>query len=137
MNDPGPATLSPAGEARREAILEELIGHMQRTRRRRERRRRLGAAAALVLLGCSALWLGVRREAAERPTGEDAPAAFTAHRPRVILWTGRTGLVREVGDEDLLELLASIGLPAGLVRTEGRTWLVAPDGGPVPLVAGP
>ena len=103
-------TLTPDGAARRDQMIEELLVTMRQVHRGR-RRRRAGAALLVALgLGAAGLW------ATGRPATSPAPPP-TAQAPRIT--------VRVIDDEELLRVLAEIGRPAGLVRSEGRVWLTA------------
>ena len=139
MNDPQPEVLSPTGLARREAMLDELVEVVKRTRRTRRMRRRMlatGGCAALILM---VIWLGVpgafvRTDAPQfaedshsRPTGAapDVPAKRRAS-VTVVIKTDPTvvercrarptGRIVQMDDRMLLETLAAIDRPAGLIR---------------------
>ena len=109
--------LSPAGRARRDAMLGELVQAMRQLRRRRQRRRT--AASAVIVLGLLAagLWVTGRPEITRRDgigvhDAPDAPAVTPIR-------------IRTIGDEELLALRAEMGRPAGLIRSEGRVWLTS------------
>jgi hypothetical protein len=38
----------------------------------------------------------------------------------------RTGLIRTIGDDELLDRLSEIARPTGMIRSEGRVWLTNP-----------
>ena len=61
MNDPQSEALSPAGLARREAMLEELIDTVKRTHRTRRLRRQLLAAGGCACLLLVLVWLALPR----------------------------------------------------------------------------
>jgi hypothetical protein len=107
--------LSPAGRARREVMLGELLQTMQQLRRRRQRRRT--TASAVIVLGLLAvgLWVTGRPEI----TRTDENVGHAPPDPPA----GAPIRVRVIGDEELLALLEKIGRPAGLIRSEARVWL--------------
>ena len=139
MNDPQPEVLSPAGLARREAMLDELVEVVKRTRRTRRLRRRMlatGGCAALILM---LIWLGlpgafVHTEAPQfaedipsRPTGAAPDESAKRRAPVTVLIktdptvveryrAGPTGRIVQMDDRMLLESLAAIDRPAGLIR---------------------
>ncbi len=98
-------------------MLGELVQTMGQRRRRRQRRRTAGSAVIVLGLLAVGLWVTERPRITE--TGEvvvhDAPDAPPVTPIRV----------RTIGDEELLALLAEIGRPAGLIRSEGRVWLTS------------
>ncbi len=131
MTDHERTQLTPVGEARREAMLGELVGAMQRVHHGRRVRRRVGST--FVVLGVSAVvvWTVVSqltglnseprelvREHQPEPVRDNTPADRPSWRD-----VHRTGLVRTVGDDELVALLAQLDRPAGIVRSEGEIWL--------------
>ena len=151
MNDPQTEPLSPAGLARREAMLEDLIGVVKRTHRVRRVRRRALAAGGCVCVTLMAVWLalpgasGPHRVAStvQRPTGgpdvrvvepplvpvRQACVIAIVHTDPTVLERCRarsTGLVVRMDDRMLLDTLASIDRPAGLIRFGNRVRLSAP-----------
>ena len=131
MNEHGRTQLTPDGEARREAMLDELVDAMQRVHHGRRVRRRVGST--FVVLGVSAVvaWTvgsqltGLTSEPRElvredqpEPVRDDTPADRSIWRD-----VHRTGLVRTVGDDELVTLLAQLDRPTGIVRSEGEIWL--------------
>lgn len=137
MSDPESDRLSPAGHARREAMLGELLEVVKRTQRARRLRRRatiVGGCAGLVLLCVVFNWPGApgpARQMANLSTGQPTdlrlveaprtPACITS-----IVKTDVSVLVRyravpepvvvRMDDRMLVQTLASIGRPAGLIR---------------------
>ena len=103
----------------RERMLADLLGAMHRIHRRRRVLGRTGAALVLTLLAGTA-WVVIARQAP--PTGPvlERPEPF-----RIVRHTQRTGLVRTIGDDELVEWLVEIDRPAGLIRVEGRTRLTS------------
>ncbi|HVZ93523.1 MAG TPA: hypothetical protein VG797_03335 [Phycisphaerales bacterium] len=150
-----PARLSAEGRRRREAMLGELVGELSRTRRRRVVRAQLTAGAlAIVLVGLAFMTVsrGPVKIATVTPLIETAPGTvaqattiagtrFVKTDPTVVeRWAVKGGfemakyetrrheaepIVRFIGDEELLDTLAAMGRPAGIVRMEGRVWLTA------------
>ncbi len=117
MTERSRTTLSPAGRARRDAMLDELVGYMRRTHRLKMIRRRLVDAVAVVglgmLLGIAAWVFGSHGPSDDPPGGGLVESSRPADRV----------LVRQIDDSELLRMLAEIGRPAGLVRSESRVWL--------------
>ena len=106
---------------RRERMLDELTAAMRCLHRRRRRRRRLAGSAALIVLATAVVW-GMRpasRTGQERGIADPGPGPVV----QVVRRAPRTGVVRTIDDEELLGRLAEIDRPAGLIRTEGRSWL--------------
>ncbi len=117
MTERSRTTLSPPGRARRDAMLDELVGYMRRTHRLRTIRRRLVDAVAVgglgMLIGTAAWVFGSHRPLDGPPGGGRDEVSPPAHRV----------LVRQIDDSELLRMLAEIGRPAGLVRSGSRVWL--------------
>ena len=130
MNEQGRTQLTPDGEARRDAMLDELVGAMQRVHHgRRVRRRAAGALAVLAIFAGMAWVLG-----SQLPVGDRAQTDIAVNRPpqhvpdavgteRLIRLARRTGVIRTVDDNELVALLAQLDRPAGIVRSEGEIWL--------------
>ncbi len=131
MNKHERSQLTPDGEARRDAMLDELVGAMQRVHQGRRVRRRIGST--FVVLGVSAVvaWTvgsqltGLTSEPREltwedqsEPVRDNTSADRSTWRD-----VHRTGLVRTVGDDELVTLLAQLDRPTGIVRSEGEIWL--------------
>ena len=143
-----PFALSTSGVARREAMLAELQGGMSRLHRARNARRRAACLAVPAVLLAGLIWLrwplqrppnapvAARSNPSERP--EVAPVepvgseGFPAIRiVRVFTDSSATDRFRanvgsrasRISDEDLLDTLAAIDRPAGLVRSGDRVWL--------------
>jgi hypothetical protein len=104
---------------RRETMLEGLIAVMTRHHRRRRIRRRVGAAGAIVLVAAGGAWI-VR---AQQPGPPDQIVVTPASVVTVVGDDYRTGLVRVIDDDELVERLTDIERPAGLIPSEGRIWL--------------
>ncbi len=130
MTDHERSELTPTGEARREHMLDELLGTMQQIHHRRRARRRLVGVAAMLLVFAGVAWVVASQlsfvDRAKPLIVENRPSAevpdFPAPEP-LIRPFARTGLVRVVSDDELVTLLAQIDRPAGIVRSEGETWL--------------
>lgn len=110
-------------DTRREQMLDELLEAMRRHHGRRRLRRRAGAGIGLAMIAVAASWIAVAREPAPQHFSQIEPPGPAT--PRILLHTGRTGLIREIDDDELVERLAEIDRPAGLIRTEGRVWLTS------------
>ena len=148
MSDPRPELLSPTGLARREAMLDELCEVVRQTHRTRRRRRRIvGTGGSLCLLMILA-WLSAssafgpddtdtitRNPTVPSPVAEPHEAPV---RPRFAIRTvatdptvmdryhaKATGAVVRMDDRMLLDTLASIGRPAGLIRFGGQVRLTS------------
>lgn len=149
MTDHKTEQFSPVGAARKEAMLSELVQVMQDTRRRRRTRRRIGAVGAtsvgLVLL----LWIVV-----QTPPGATTPRRIVENLaphmtdlsetpkpsaacvikivrndPDVVgryRAKQRKSRVERIGDRTLVETLASINRPAGLIQFGDSIRLSAP-----------
>lgn len=137
--------LSAAGEARREAMLEELLTDMAGVRRRRRavRMAARGGAVTLMLAAAVMLWSpgGSQRVVVDR---QDVPAVGemggggAAKEPgvSVVFHTDETvvqrmaaaprPLIERVDDAGLMATLREIGRPAGLIRMGARVALSAP-----------
>lgn len=138
--------LSPAGEARRAAMLIALRAEVVHVAARRRAMRRIArasaAAASLALVAAAAAWLALPRAAA--PVGPiaktPAPAAPTWTRihtdPSIadrLAVESRADLVSlRLTDDELLDRLDALGHPAGIVRIGSETWLTSLDGRPIP-----
>ncbi len=127
----------------REALLGALLCELERTRRRRVIGRRIGAGAAIaamVALAAGIAFMGVtaRGPAPRTPTSlaqtvttdPGVLARFsvsTADAPAIamIVRTEEVSLanIEMLDDQQLCAVLASIGRPAGIVRSQGRVWL--------------
>ena len=110
----------------REAMLEELLVAMAHLHRRRRRRRRVAGAALALLLAVGGVWVAGPLRGGHEPFaighGGDHEEA-----PRTDLrdWE-RTGLIRQIDDAELIEILAEIDRPAGLIRTGSSIRLTEP-----------
>jgi len=141
--------LSEEGRRRRDAMLSGLQGEVVRSARRRRRRRRLGAgAAALGLLVAGGVIIATLSPppATAPPVADNGARSGAEARParpesaRIIVRRVETDAgiasrlraagvvsvpIHAVSDAELLETLAELGRPAGLVRTPERVWLTA------------
>ncbi len=130
MTDHERTQLTPVGEARREAMLGELVGAMQRVHHGRRIRRRVASALAVVAIFAGMAWVigsqltvgdrVVPQIVVDRPQ-QQAPDAPTTE--PLIRLARRTGVIRTVDDDELVTLLAQLDRPAGIVRSEGEIWL--------------
>lgn len=121
MSERERSQLTPAGEARREAMLDELVGTMQRVHHGRRVRRRVASALAVLTIVAGIAWvIGSQLPVNDRgqtwiadnqqqPQLPDAPQ------------TGRR--IQMLDDHELVALLAQLDRPAGIVRSEGEIWL--------------
>ena len=136
-------TLSPAGAARRDRMLESLLKEVQVVRRSRVRRRRAAAALVLVLVGAAAVLAieGVARTAVRPPAGGATVERTTPPAPpppaptlRIELvgtdpdildrWRAEPAFTAEpMDDAELLEVLRREGLTCGIVRVAGKASL--------------
>jgi len=138
--------LSAAGQARRDAMLGDLLGSMRRVHARR-RARRVGAAG-LAVVAC--VGIGVVALRPSSPAASNDPAPRTVESPRIAesprprvapvapsgpvieyaevrtddssldrLRARRSGVIERIGDDALLATLADLGRPTGLIRTAG------------------
>ena len=99
----------------REAMLEELLAAMAGLHRRR--RRRVAGAALLLLVAIGGVWMAgpLRGRSEQFAVG---PGGNHGEPPRTVIPDQkRAGLIREIDDAELIEILAEIGRPAGLIRT--------------------
>ena len=145
MSDQQTDLLSPAGQDRREAMLDELVEAMERRHSRRRTRRRALTAGTGVFVLFALLWLALPGLLApgDKPQVKDQlddariPDPITPPRCTVaivptdpgILKRYRaepTGAVVRMDDGLLLQTLASINRPAGLIRMGDRVLLSAP-----------
>lgn len=153
MLDIHPIELSSIGQARRAAMLGDLVNAMQTVhRRRRARRRAVAAASGACLLAAAALLAApLLNSRSAPPAGEllvarpeaplrgpaVSPGDAASIRPRIVrIATDPTILdryrpdppriVRRVGDEELLRALAAIDRPAGLIRVGDVVRLTLP-----------
>jgi hypothetical protein len=106
-------------------MLEEMLAVMRRHHRRRRIRRQLGTAVALVLIAAGGAW--IVRAQGPTPTSETTDQAG-GPQPRapfvvVIEPNHRTGVVKVIDDDELVQRLAEIDRPTGLIRSEGQIWL--------------
>ena len=127
-NDSQP--LSPTGEARRDAILGLALGAAARRRRRRRAVRVAGATAALAVVAAGT-WVAMPKsktpDIAGPPARSGEPAGET--RPPTLAATEASpppsDPIELIGDEELLDLLAATGRPAGLIEyADGRERLI-------------
>ncbi len=101
----------------RDRMLTELTAAMHRHHARRRGYRRAGASLAIVAIAAGAVLIA-------RPMPEDRGQADPV--VTVVRNEPRTGLIRTIGDDELLDRLAEIARPTGLIRSEGRVWLTDP-----------
>jgi len=132
---------------RREVMRRELLAAMRAHHDRRRRRRRAGAALLMTLALGAALWFGL-----PRPEGPSPLAATDDRRPTLAgpdanipprrsvmheVVATRIGAARRyiasppslielIDDRELLDSLASLNRPAGIIRTGGQVALTRP-----------
>ena len=129
----------------RQRILSELLVELEHTRRQRMVRRRVGAglaAAAMVCVTVAIAYMGVmsqRRNPSTPPsmaqtvrTDESVLSRYAvttelAPKLAAIIATSDVSLARieMLDDRQLCDALASIGRPAGVVRSQGKVWLTS------------
>ena len=121
MNEYERSQLTPEGEARRDAMLDELVGTMQRVHRGRRVRRRAASALAVLTVFAGIAWV----IGSQSLFGDRARPTTFVERPQPQLpGTPPTErLIQMVNDDELVALLAQLDRPAGIVRSEGKTWL--------------
>lgn len=134
--------LSPAGQARRDALRAELTRRVA-ARGRRRAAALWGCALACVALATALCWMGLG--GLGPLPGQPAPPQAVAPEPLVewvrddpsllARWSradaGPTR-VQPVDDLELLELLRQAGRPTGLIRAGGRTWTSRDVADPLP-----
>jgi len=101
----------------RDRMLTELTAAMHRHHARRLGYRRAASSFAIVALAVSAILFA-------RPSPEPLRQADPV--VTVVRNTPRTGLIRTIGDDELLDRLTEIARPTGMIRSEGRVWLTDP-----------
>ncbi len=130
--------LSPMGVARRDAMLPDLIDAMQRLHCRRRRRKRIAAISTLTGMAVICA-LSVRLAQIAPPMAPAPHAANPVHAPVgsiiTVVQTDRSTLDRHrpatsfsailIDDQSLLDVLAEIDRPAGLIRMDGQVRLTA------------
>lgn len=143
MNDQPFSELSQSGLARRQRMHDELIEAMTKLHRRRHVRRRTLVAAVLLLPLLFGALVLVKPSAAPpalptivegeprlpHPQPGDARPSLVqvVHTdPSVIdryAYSASDSTVTWIDDQQLLQELAALGRPAGIVRMNGRAWL--------------
>lgn len=120
--------LSQAGRVRADAMLTSLTAHMQRTHRNRRARRRAATIAAPTLLAVAAVAL--MRFPSRSPRSDTSPAPRVIARaeptgPLITIVRSNASIVEQVAisDNQLLDTLAAMDRPVGLVRSGDRVWL--------------
>ncbi len=101
----------------RDRMLTELTAAMHRHHARRRVYRRATASLAIAAIAVSAVLIARPSPEPRRPA--DLVVTVVRNGPR-------TGLIRTIGDDELLDTLAEIARPTGLIRSEGRVWLTDP-----------
>ena len=113
-------------EARRDAMLGDLVATMERLHRRRRIRRRLVTSAAVLALAAGSTWLIASQQTTPVTPAEDRVVTTPAESNGPIIrrvGLHRTGRIHSVDDDELIARLAEIDRPTGLIRSEGRVWL--------------
>lgn len=140
-------THAPSIERRRDQIRDQLIQDMRRQHRRRRTRNTSVAALLLLVLGAVPLWLNAQHPGAAPPsiahhpppqtpsvTPDPAPAAPTLRivrlaNPTDVMERARItdipSIVQRIDDGALIQLLADIGRPSGVIRQGDRAWLTS------------
>jgi len=101
----------------RDRMLTELTAAMHRHHSRRRGYRRAASSIAIVAIAIGAVLIA-------RPSPEPLRQADPV--VTVVRDTPRTGLIRTIDDDELLDRLTEIGRPTGMIRSEGRVWLTDP-----------
>ena len=117
MNEYIRSQLTPEGVARREAMLDELVGAMQRVHHGRRVRRRAASALAVLTIFVGIAWV----VGSQLPARPEIVVHLPQPQPSDAPPTQR--LIQMVDDDELVALLAQLDRPAGIVRSEGRIWL--------------
>lgn len=136
--------LTPVGQRRREAMLEELIRTMRTVHRRRWIRRGLAFASlpALALGAVAALWLARNEVKPSAPLlvhQNDAPKVASPRRSAstIVRVQSDPSLLERyraasrhhaivLDDDSLLAALDALNRPAGIIRTASGAWLTRP-----------
>ncbi len=121
MNEHERTRLTPDGNARREAMLDELVDAMQRVHHGRRLRRRAASALAVLTIFAGIAWV----IGSQSLFGDRAPQGIFVERPQQPVPDAppTERLIQMLDDDQLLALLAQIDRPAGIVRSEGKIWL--------------
>lgn len=121
MNKHERSQLTPDGEARRNAMLDELVGAMQRVHQGRRVRRRAASALAVLTIFAGIAWvIGSQSLFGDRAQ----PHSFVeGPQPQLPDTPPTKRLIQMVDDDQLVALLAQLDRPAGIVRSEGEIWL--------------
>ncbi len=101
----------------RDRMLTELTAAMHRHHARRRGYRRAATSVAIVAIAAGAVLIA--RPSPESPGRADPVVTVVRNTPR-------TGLIRTIGDDELLDRLTEIARPTGMIRSEGRVWLTDP-----------
>ncbi len=121
MNENEGNQLPPQGEARREVMLDELVGAMQRVHHGRRVRRRVGRTLAILTIFAGMAWvIGSQLLFSDR-----AQPSLVANDPSQLVpgVPPTEPRIRLLNDDELVALLAQLDRPAGIVRSEGEIWL--------------
>ncbi len=105
-------------ETRRARMLDELLADMSRHQGRRRATRRL-VLALPILLAAGSIWAIAQQAGSRQPVIPMEPPTAV----QVVTGEYRTGLVRLIDDDELVERLAEIERPTGLIRIEGNARL--------------
>ena len=101
----------------RDRMLRELTAAMHRHHARRRGYRRAAAMLAVIAFTAGAVLI---TRPVLRPAHQADPVVA------VLRDTPRTGLIRTIGDNELLDRLGELARPTGMIRSEGRVWLTDP-----------
>ena len=101
----------------RDRMLMELTAAMHRHHARRRGYRRAAAMLAVVAIAVGAVLIA-------RPAPQYQRQALPV--VTVVRHAPRTGLIRTIGDNELLDRLTELDRPTGMIRSEGRAWLTDP-----------
>ncbi len=140
--------LSAEGEARRDAMRQQLAQVVVRRAHRRRVQRRAMVASVLLAVGAAGIWVGSQSLLAPRPAPTSIASGPTStveandainRRVQVEIFTGNPPLtlasiqtVRvasaevRMSDDELLRALDEIGRPAGLASIGDRTIITSP-----------
>lgn len=119
MTDQNSKKLSPDGEARKEAMLTQLVGQMNQIHSSRQVRRRVLHTLTLIIVCAITVWFVALQylsplpiDIAKGPTG-----------PGTYIEQPNAPLIKTINDDELIALLAEMDRPTGIIRSEGRIWL--------------
>ena len=119
MIDQNNQQLSQDGEARKKAMLSELVGQMNNVHKVRQLRRRVLHTLTFIIVCAITVWVvSIQYSSPQVPKRVELPTGSGTN-----IELPNTPLIKIINDDELIALLAKINRPAGMVRSEGRIWL--------------